>query len=1033
MIQTANRGPKWFPFGLALSEEILRRAGWTEEPEEASAVVRVRSLVAGVNADRGSLHPTGRPALHAGQVLTAGLLTEALRVVWDHYAEEEPEAVAASSSHAAEHLGHQEARRCAASFVGRYPPGPVRAGTADAASFLDAGDAGRTGRERSEREMVLLRLTGENPAMEPLRALFDDEPLAQRVPYRVLVALVEERLAQCPPVPQLGMPLMAALRAPMRAHPDSLEAQLDYVRERWSTLLPGELLERMTLAMDILAEEQQQRGAGPGPTRVMEFGGGAEVDDPEEERFSADADWMSNVVLMAKSTYVWLDQLSKKYGREITRLDQIPDEELDTLSRWGFTGLWLIGLWERSPASRNLKRACGNPEAESSAYSLVDYAIAADLGGEDAYQNLKDRAWARGIRLAADMVPNHTGLDSRWMVDHPDRFLHLDHPPYPGYRFSCDDLSEHPDITVQIEDGYWEKRDAAVVFKHTDRRNGRVRYVYHGNDGTSMPWNDTAQLDYLQAETREAVIQKILHVARRFPVIRFDAAMTLAKKHIQRLWYPRPGDAGAIPSRAEHGMSKEEFDRHVPLEFWREVVDRVAAEAPDTLLLAEAFWLMEGYFVRTLGMHRVYNSAFMNMLKMEENSKYRATIRNVLEFSPEVLKRFVNFMNNPDERTAVEQFGKDDKYIGCALLMVTLPGLPMWGHGQVEGLTEKYGMEYRRAYWDEQVDQDLVRRHEAEVFPLMRLRHLFSGAEHFALYDFVTADGGVDENVFAYSNRAGEDRALILYNNAYTESAGTIHTSCAVNTATGGAQHLVRRSLVEALALPTGDADLVTFVDHRTGQHYLRSCRSLADHGFYAALGGYQHQAFVRFRVIRDGDGEWRRLESHLAGRGVPDLERALEELRLAPLLEGWRDLLAGTPEDERLFVAAAVMAALVQDDTEGVLADLLQRDLPDGPLALALSACAGLPEDTPATGAALVCALLDTPAARRYLQINEHQGVEYVNAEAFEALVTAWLAFWDSLAEAPVDPLDAAALAEAAGYRVDRLRALLDPPPTDA
>ena len=34
--------------------------------------------------------------------------------------------------------------------------------------------------------------------------------------------------------------------------------------------------------------------------------------------------------------------------------------------------------------------------------------------------------------------------------------------------------------------------------------------------------------------------------------------------------------------------------------------------------------MMEGYFVRTLGMHRVYNSAFMNMLRDEENAKYRA-------------------------------------------------------------------------------------------------------------------------------------------------------------------------------------------------------------------------------------------------------------------------------------------------------------------------------------------------------------------------------------------------------------------------
>ena len=29
--------------------------------------------------------------------------------------------------------------------------------------------------------------------------------------------------------------------------------------------------------------------------------------------------------------------------------------------------------------------------------------------------------------------------------------------------------------------------------------------------------------------------------------------------------------------------------------------------------------------------------------------------------------------------------------------MATMPGLPMFGHGQIEGFAEKYGMEYRRA------------------------------------------------------------------------------------------------------------------------------------------------------------------------------------------------------------------------------------------------------------------------------------------------------------------------------------------------
>ncbi len=141
---------------------------------------------------------------------------------------------------------------------------------------------------------------------------------------------------------------------------------------------------------------------------------------------------------------------------------------------------------------------------------------------------------------------------------------------------------------------------------------GHEQYIYHGNDGTNMPWNDTAQLNYLNPQVREAVIQTILSVARRFPIIRFDAAMTLAKKHFQRLWFPEPGTGGAIPTRAEYGLSKTDFDRRMPQEFWREVVERVAREIPDTLLLAEAFWMMEGFFVRSLGMHRVYNSAFMN-------------------------------------------------------------------------------------------------------------------------------------------------------------------------------------------------------------------------------------------------------------------------------------------------------------------------------------------------------------------------------------------------------------------------------------
>ncbi len=106
------------------------------------------------------------------------------------------------------------------------------------------------------------------------------------------------------------------------------------------------------------------------------------------------------------------------------------------------------------------------------------------------------------------------------------------------------------------------------------------------------------------------------------------------------------------------------------------------------------------------------------------------------------------------------------------MMMVTLPGLPMFGHGQIEGFSEKYGMEYRYAKWDEQPDRDLIQRHEREIFPLMKRRHLFADVKNFLLYDFFTPEGSVNENVFAYSNRAGDERALVVYNNKYESGKG---------------------------------------------------------------------------------------------------------------------------------------------------------------------------------------------------------------------------------------------------------------------
>ena len=300
--------------------------------------------------------------------------------------------------------------------------------------------------------MLLLWTANRNQAFKPFEELFEEKTLVEKTVYRQVTAQFPDYFATRPLIPlpdAKPMNLLELLRAPAVGAPNSLADQIALIRKLWKPLL-GESLERyLQIASEILREEelaiwmqfnppdvaaQHRRESGKqqwpsvvSTAEVPVFGDPAH----EYEKFSPDTAWMPTTVLIAKSTYVWLAQMSRQYGRAITRLDQIPDEELATLAHRGLNSLWLIGVWERSRASKTIKQLCGNSDAVASAYSLFDYAIAADLGGEAAYVNLRDRAYRHGIRLASDMVPNHMGIDSPWVVEHPDWFISRPEPPYP--------------------------------------------------------------------------------------------------------------------------------------------------------------------------------------------------------------------------------------------------------------------------------------------------------------------------------------------------------------------------------------------------------------------------------------------------------------------------------------------------------------------------------------------------------------------------------------------------------------------------
>ena len=724
-------------------------------------------------------------------------------------------------------------------------------------------------------QLLLLYTQSQNRAIKSAKTLFlaEEQQLRQNSRYHKQLQLIDRALPELDDgFAQRPTSLLDRLSEPLR-HGDSLETQLQWLQQQWGAILPEELRFRIGNAFAIY----QREGFVPDFPGEPELTALNPADDLDHEyaNFTTDLDWMPRTVLLAKSTYVWLQQLSRKYGYHIHRLDQIPDRELDELRSGGFTCLWLIGIWHRSKASLKIKNLCGQLQVAASAYAIDDYRVADDLGGEGALDNLRDRCHQRGIDLACDVVTNHTGIESVWLQQHPDWFIQSQHPPYPGYRFTGIDLSENPDYSIQIEDGYYDHSEAAVVCRYQHRHSGEVRYIYHGNDGTHLPWNDTVQLNYLLPQVREAMIQLIIHIARRFRVIRFDAAMTLAKRHFQRLWFPLPGGGEGVPSRSDYAMSNAEFHRLFPVEFWRELVDRVREEAPDTLLIAEAFWLMEGYFVRTLGMHRVYNSAFMNMLKREENTKYRQTIKNILTFDPAILQRFVNFMSNPDEKPAIEQFGRDDKYFCVATMLATMPGLPMFGHGQLEGYTEKYGMEYLAPRWQEEPDQPLIERHRRQIFPLLRQRALFSGAEDFQLYDFVS-EYDVEENVYAYSNRLAEQRVLVLCNNSPHQISGKIGRSAERSDGKSS-------DMAQACNLDTsGDFLLMTDISNQL--QYLLPTEQLPAGGRFS-LPPYACRVLSHFTPLRDDDGRWQQLWQRYGDRGQPNLYAAHEALLLEPAL----------------------------------------------------------------------------------------------------------------------------------------------------
>ncbi len=219
--------------------------------------------------------------------------------------------------------------------------------------WLTGSTDGMPHRAVALEELLLLWTANRNEAFKPFDELFEEKSLAEKTVYRQVTKELPKYFATRPLIPLEGkgqVSLIDLLRAPATGAPRSLSEQISLIRRLWKSLLGDSMDRFLMIAGEILREEElavwmqfnpdagraraaaeeaarlrRERGEQQWPSIVSQsdvpvFG------DPayEYEKFSADTAWMPSTVLIAKSTYVWLAQLSKQYRRHISRLDEIP-------------------------------------------------------------------------------------------------------------------------------------------------------------------------------------------------------------------------------------------------------------------------------------------------------------------------------------------------------------------------------------------------------------------------------------------------------------------------------------------------------------------------------------------------------------------------------------------------------------------------------------------------------------------------------------------------------------------------------------
>jgi len=351
--------------------------------------------------------------------------------------------------------------------------------------------------------------------------------------------------------------------------------------------------------------------------------------------------WPGHPVIYEINTWVWLDELSHKYGRPVD-LAKVPEPEWDALGALGFDAVWFMGVWERSPAGieismRNpglleeFQRALpdfATPDNVGSPYCIRRYVVDAHLGGPAGLAAARRTLTKRGIRLILDFVPNHVAPDHPWVSSHPEYFI----------QGNDEDL----------------RRDPASFAA------AGAKVLARGRDPYFPAWPDVLQLNAFEPGLRQAVIETLTDIAGQCDGVRCDMAMLLLNAVFERTWGAR---AGARPAT----------------DYWATVITAIKGRHPEFRFIAEAYWDLE-WELQQQGFDFCYDKKLYDRMEKADAE----SVRLHLLADPAYQEKIVRFIENHDEPRAAATF-PSGKGHAAAVAILTLPGVKLLHEGQFEG------------------------------------------------------------------------------------------------------------------------------------------------------------------------------------------------------------------------------------------------------------------------------------------------------------------------------------------------------------